>query len=88
MRLALLLASALSLPGCGVDATRTMWEHSWVEPGRTGFVHRAGYCGEVTGKAMLTPATAAVDVVTDPLTWECILVVAQATLESCAVCCR
>jgi hypothetical protein len=86
-RLAVLPIVAVALAGCGVDSTRSMWAAPWTEPGRNHAAYEARHTGEVAAKVALTPGTIVVDALTDPLTWQCALVVAEVTLECCSDCC-
>ena len=84
----LLLLAVIALSGCGVDSTRAMWRQDWTDPGH-GAGHGAKRTAEVTAKVALTPGTAVVDVVTDPVTWYCLYLAGRITLECCAEsCCR
>jgi hypothetical protein len=83
MRLALLLP-ILACGGCGCDSTRSMWAKPWAEPGGNHAAYEARYAGEVVAKSALTPGTIIIDALTDPLTWQCALVVADVALQCCA----
>ncbi len=63
---------------------RSMWSHPWTERRDSAFAYQARHVAEISGKTLLTPATATIDVMTDPVTWVCILEVSRVALEACA----
>jgi hypothetical protein len=87
MRALLLAAALLASSGCGVDSTRSLWAKPWTEPGNSRAAYEARHSGEVAAKVVLTPGTVVIDAVTDPLTWQCALVVADVALRCCVAPC-
>ncbi len=56
------------MSGCSTGATRSLWSQRWMEPSGNAVLADAQDAAEITGKAIATPVTAAIDVVTDDAT--------------------
>jgi hypothetical protein len=79
----LALAASAALGGCGVDSTRSLWASRWMEPHGNAVVDGAKEAAEIAGKAAITPATAALDIITDDLTLAVVWCAAE-VLGGCA----